>query len=66
MKKWEYLEKAVYTSMSQSDLDKFGADGWELVHFDREISYCIFKREIPDAHTYYVGPDSPRSDKSQM
>jgi hypothetical protein len=64
MKKWEYLEKAVY--MSKSELDNLGAEGWELVHYNPEIHHCIFKREIPEADKYYVGPGSAQAGQSWM
>jgi hypothetical protein len=31
------------------DLKKFGDEGWELVYFERESGYAIFKRPVAEA-----------------
>ncbi len=55
MKKWEYLviKKQIRGFMvkeisPESDLNKFGNEGWELVDFNTSVNEAIFifKREI--------------------
>lgn len=45
MKKWKYCSISVsYVNKSIEEMDKLGAEGWELVSVDSSRAY--FKREV--------------------
>lgn len=45
MKKWEYYSISVsYVNKSKEEMDKLGAEGWELIAVDSARAY--FKREV--------------------
>lgn len=49
MKRWEYRELNMQ-GVAASDLNEYGADGWELVcvtPYPGEGVYAYFKRELP-------------------
>jgi hypothetical protein len=47
MKKFEYTKTTKYEELSEKELNEWGKNGWELVHFNHFISfYYIFKREL--------------------
>ena len=45
MQKWEY--KISHRMLDEGDLNDLGADGWELVVYNYENDYFIFKRRKP-------------------
>lgn len=49
MKKWEYRVESYFHNDAyerQADLDRLGAEGWELVSVDQSVAYL--KRELEE------------------
>ena len=43
MQKWEYkIVKEL--QISEAELNRLGSEGWELVQFDYDLGYYLFKR----------------------
>ena len=53
MKKFEYKKVDIgnFDSIDEGMLNKYGEEGWELIHIDVEKKVYLFKREIPFVET---------------
>lgn len=46
MRKWQYLIEEAPCGLDQTELDKLGENGWELIHISPHGTQWVFKRPV--------------------